>query len=133
MTIAILKRNGIFPIKNPAKQSGGLQISLAVINLIIIFSCTGTLIYQSKTSLDRFLDYETKAILTGMTNIIFSSSGKGPHTNSNILSVKPTGDVSFVAFTVCPSYEDAYNQEKLAFYGTTRDQYRQNFSCCSEF
>ena len=66
MTIAISKRNGAFQhLKNPLKQNGRLQTFLTIVNLIIIFSSTGTLIYQSKASLDRFLGYETKAILTG--------------------------------------------------------------------
>ena len=49
-------------------------------------------------------------------------------------SVKQTGDVSFVAFTVCPSYEDAYNLKKLSFYGTSRKQYRDgNFTTENPF
>ena len=39
-------------------------------------------------------------------------------------SVKPNGDVSFVAFTVCPAYENAYNNDKLTFYGSSRNEYR---------
>ena len=71
MTIAISKRNGAFQhLKNPLKQNGRLQTFLTIVNLIIIFSCTGTLIYQSKASLDRFLGYETKAILTG--NVLYN-------------------------------------------------------------
>ena len=70
MTIAISKRNGAFQhLKNPLKQNGRLQTFLTIVNLIIIFSSTGTLIYQSKASLDRFLGYETKAILTGKVHI----------------------------------------------------------------
>ena len=66
MTIAISKRTGLFQrIKNPAKQKGGVQTFLTIVNLVIIFSCIGTLIYQCITSLERFLGYETKAILTG--------------------------------------------------------------------
>ena len=71
MTIAISKRNGAFQhLKNPLKQNGRFQTFLTIVNLIIIFSCTGTLIYQSKASLDRFLGYETKAILTG--NVLYN-------------------------------------------------------------
>ena len=79
MTIAISKRNGAFQhLKNPLKQNGRLQTFLTIVNLIIIFSCTGTLIYQSKASLDRFLGYETKAILTGnvLSNLNFGSDTK---------------------------------------------------------
>ena len=44
--------------------------------------------------------------------------------NLFFFSVKPNGDVSFVAFTVCPAYGNAYNNDKLTFYGSSRKEYR---------
>ena len=86
MTIAISKRNGAFQhLKNPLKQNGRLQTFLTIVNLIIIFSSTGTLIYQSKASLDRFLGYETKAILTGNVLYNFKDLGQALFTTSSFI------------------------------------------------
>ncbi|TRY78400.1 hypothetical protein TCAL_10416 [Tigriopus californicus] len=72
------------------------------INVFVVLACTGGLIFQGSQCLKRFWDSETKAIL----------------------SVKPSGEATFLAFTFCPSFKDAYSQDGLAKYGLTVNSYK---------
>ena len=64
---------------------------LLLIKLSIILLCTTGLIIQGKACISRYLKYETTAVLT----------------------VKPTGEATFPAFTVCPAFERVYKDTLL--------------------
>lgn len=89
--------------KTPAPTSIFNANSLIlVINVFVVLACTGGLIFQGSQCLKRFWDSETKAIL----------------------SVKPSGEATFLAFTFCPSFKDAYNQKGLVKYGLSVSAYK---------
>ena len=62
-----------------------------VINFLVTLLCTLGLLIQCNNCVQRWLAKET----------------------STITSVKHSGDATFVAFTLCPSYFDAYNESYL--------------------
>ena len=39
------------------------------------------------------------------------------------MTVMRTGTTTFIAFTVCPSFEDAYNQNVFAKYNVSKSEY----------
>lgn len=57
-----------------------LKTFILVVNVVIILTCTATLIFQGSKCLMRYFSSDTKAIL----------------------SVKKTGEATFLAFTICP-------------------------------
>ena len=94
---------GIYEVKQKQVQkSKSTQACLTIINVSIILVSTVILFIQAKTCIKRFIQSETKAII----------------------SEKRTGDTTFIAFTICPSYADAYNAKVLEGLGSSVDQYR---------
>lgn len=79
-----------------------LKTIVFAINLLIVLACTATLIFQGSQCLIRFFRTDTKAIL----------------------SVKPTGDATFFALTVCPRFEEAYNATALNQLGIDKKAYK---------
>ena len=100
---------GIYEVKQKKRleKSKSTQACLTIINVSIILVSTVILFIQAKTCIERFIESDTKAIITE----------------------KRTGDTTFIAFTICPSYGDAYNEKVLEDYGSSVDQYRDgNFT-----
>ena len=93
---------GIYEVKQRQQKSKSTQACLTIINVSIILTSTIILFIQAKTCIERFIQSDTKAII----------------------SEKLTGDTTFIAFTICPSYGDAYNQNILESYGSSVNQYR---------
>lgn len=78
-----------------------------VINIFIAITCTGLLAYQTKVCLEKYLQSETRTVL----------------------KIKPTGDATFLAFTICPAYESAYKDDILNNFGSSKVNIRNgNFS-----
>ena len=42
-----------------------------------------------------------------------------------IQNLRASKDVTFIAFTVCPSFDDAYNGTMLEVHGTNKDIYKR--------
>ena len=103
---------GIYEVKQRQQKSKSTQACLTIINVSIILTSTIILFIQAKTCIERFIQSDTKAII----------------------SEKRTGDTTFIAFTICPSYGDAYNQNILESYGSSVNQYRSgNFTLANGF
>ena len=73
-----------------------LKTFILILNFIIVLACTATLIFQGSQCFIRYFSADTKAIL----------------------SVKPTGQATFLALTICPRY-DAHTtlEPKCIIYG----------------
>ena len=41
------------------------------------------------------------------------------------LSVKPTGEATFIAFTICPAFESAFKEDRLKVYNISRWDYKE--------
>ena len=74
---------------------------ILLLKVVIVLICISVLCWQVRKCLDRYLQYDT----------------------TTTLSVKRTGDSTFVALTVCPAYESAYKDEVLNIYGSYRRKY----------
>ena len=85
------KDKDIIKSKQTKRQNYGLKYCLTAVNFAIVFACTCVLSLQIKGSVTKYLSFDTKAII----------------------SVKRTGDVTFIAFTVCPDFHNAYKRQKL--------------------
>lgn len=93
-------------LENPGKTfCVSLKNIILVINIVIILACTGTLLFQGSKCLSRYLASDTKAIM----------------------SVRPTGETTFLAFTICPTFEEAYVNSSLDSLQIMRRQYKDGF------
>ena len=102
MPLGVGRKTKFVKIKNPAKQKTLCSKIVCCINLTIILACSGSLIFQAVLNIQKYLKYETRTLLT----------------------VKNTGDTTFLAFTICPTFHDAYKEDVLARFGTTKDAYK---------
>lgn len=84
--------------KRPSREATQQLLKALVTTL-----CTIVLLWQLSKCLSRYLQYETTAIL----------------------SVKKTGETTFLAFTVCPAFHHAYKDDILRQYGTSRKVYQR--------
>ena len=73
------------------------------VNIFIILICTATLVYQASQCIMRWLGEETKAIL----------------------SVKRSGEATFLALSICPRFEEAYNLTYMSEIGITKDDFKK--------
>lgn len=84
-----------------------MKYLLQFLHISIVLACVLLLGVEAKTCLERYLQKETRAVL----------------------KVEPTGQNTFLAFTICPAYEHAYKENILTKLGTSREQIRSgNFS-----
>ncbi|TRY78401.1 hypothetical protein TCAL_10417 [Tigriopus californicus] len=73
------------------------------IKVAIVITCTVLLFVQSEKCFKRYFQYDTTATL----------------------SVKPTGEATFLAFSICPAFEAAYKNDVLDNYGITEKNYQK--------
>lgn len=76
---------------------------ILMIKLAIIVTCTLLLFVQSEKCFKRYFQFDTTATL----------------------SVKPTGEATFLAFSICPAFEEAYKNDVLAKYGIRERNYQK--------
>ena len=76
---------------------------ITVVQWCIIMCCLICLIVQGVSCFEKFLREDTRVIQT----------------------VIPLKNATFLAFTVCPSYHDAYKFQVLQSYGTSKDIYKR--------
>ena len=69
----------------------------------IMIGCLTCLIFQGVKCIEKYLEKDTRVTQT----------------------VIPSNDATFIAFTVCPSYADAYKLQVLQSYGTSKDIYKR--------
>ena len=86
-----------------AKYLSTLSSIITLVQWSIIISCLICLIVQVVNCIEKYLKKDTRVIQT----------------------VMPLKDATFLAFTVCPSYDDAYKLEVLQLYGTSKDIYKK--------
>ena len=92
------------PEKNPHKpRLCTASNAVLLVKALIVLLCACALFVQSGRCLVRYLDKAT----------------------STILSVRPTGQAPFMAFTLCPDYHMAYNDSELRRRGTTKSKYQR--------
>ena len=92
--------------KNISWKAKYLSILSSIITLVqwsIIISCLICLIVQVVNCIEKYAKKDTRVIQT----------------------VMPLKNASFLAFTVCPSYDEAYKLQVLQSYGTTKDIYKK--------
>ena len=65
-------------------------------------ACIVCLIIQGSRCVERYLEKDSRVIQ----------------------NLRATRDVTFIAFTVCPSFADAYNETMLEIHGTNKDVYK---------
>ena len=75
-----------------------------ILNFIIVTACTICLTVQMKSCIERYAMNKTRIIQ----------------------SLKASEEVDFLAFTICPSYSDAYKAEKMKELGLDKNGYRHN-------
>ena len=80
-----------------------LSTALILVQWCIIAACIGCLSHQGISCIEKYLSKDTRFIQT----LIRSK------------------DITFIAFTVCPSYHDAYKDKVLELYGTNKDAYKK--------
>ena len=105
-----------FSIKK-CKLSRGTHFLLKFIDIAIICTCTSLLLYEWSMCLAKFFSKETKVrtlLVLLITNILILKAN---------LKVTSTGNETYLAFTVCPAYHDAYKTHVLEEYGTSRWNY----------
>jgi len=135
------------------KCAAGIRAASAVVNVTIVVACAATLAFQTSHCLLRsdhlrsstlsFL-YRVICVLPNdplrdtFTRTLITPPFPGAFLIRNhplrdryltgdtkaILSVRETGDATFLAFTVCPSYDDAYKEDLLRELGLSRSQYK---------
>ena len=92
--------------KNTSVKAKYLPILSSIITVVqwsIIISCLICLIVQVVNCIEKYAKKDTRVIQT----------------------VIPLKNASFLAFTVCPSYDDAYKLQVLQSYGTSKDNYKK--------
>ena len=99
MRVAI---KGIYEVKQKHSKSRTTSACLTIINVTIILTSSIILFIQGKSCIERYVQANTKAIITE----------------------ERTGDTTFIAFTICPDYGDAYDENVLHYFGSTVNQYR---------
>ena len=85
-----------------AKYLSLLSGIITAVQWCIIISCLICLIVQVVNCIEKYLKKDTRVIQT----------------------VMPLKNATFLAFTVCPSYDDAYKLEVLQSYGTSKHIYK---------
>ena len=86
-----------------AKYLPILSSIITVVQWSIIISCLICLIVQVVNCIEKYAKKDTRVIQT----------------------VMPLKNSSFLAFTVCPSYDEAYKLQVLQSYGTSKDIYKK--------
>ena len=86
-----------------AKCLSLLSCIITVVQWCIIISCLICLIVQVVHCIEKYLKKDTRVIQT----------------------VMPSENATFLAFTVCPSFDDAYKLQVLQSYGTNKDNYKR--------
>ena len=92
--------------KNVSQKAKCLSLLSCIITIVqwcIIIGCLVCLIIQGVKCIEKYMKKDTRVI-------------------QNIMPLK---NATFLAFTVCPSYEDAYKLEVLQSYGTSKDIYKR--------
>ena len=87
--------------ENPKSLSLVLRI-LTLIQFCIMIACIACLIIQGVRCIEKYLAKDSRVRQT----------------------VLPTQNMTFIAFTVCPSYHDSYKLEMLKRYGLKKDIYK---------
>lgn len=88
--------------ENP-RSLGLILRTLSFIQYCIMTVCIACLIIQWVKCFDKYLAKDSKVRQ----------------------SVLPVQNVTFIAFTVCPSYHDSYKVPMLKKYGTSKDNYKK--------
>ena len=86
-----------------AKYLSVLSSIITAVQWCIIISCLICLIVQVVNCIEKYRKKDTRVIQT----------------------VMPLKNSTFLAFTACPSYDDAYKLEVLQSYGTSKDIYKK--------
>ena len=86
-----------------AKCLSTLSSIITVVQWSIIISCLICLIVQVVNCIKKYEKKDTRVIQT----------------------VMPLKNASFLAFTVCPSYDEAYKLQVLQSYGTSKKIYKR--------
>ena len=86
-----------------AKCLSLLSCIIIVVQWCIIICCLTCLIIQVVHCIKKYLKKDTRVIQT----------------------VMPSENATFIAFTVCPSFDDAYKLQVLQTYGTSKDNYKR--------
>ena len=92
--------------KNTSVKAKYLPILSSIITVVqwsIIISCLICLIVQVVNCIEKYAKRDTRVIQT----------------------VMPSENATFIAFTVCPSFDDAYKLQVLRTYGTSKDNYKR--------
>lgn len=79
-----------------------LRCLLKAINIFIIAFCIFSLVLHTLRCVQQYLANETRAVL----------------------NVQPTAKFTYLAFTICPSFEDAYKEDMLSKLSSAKDQIR---------
>ena len=69
----------------------------------IMSACLLCLIIQGSRCIERYLEKDSRIIQ----------------------NLRASKDVTFIAFTICPSFDDAYNGTMLEVHGTNKDIYKR--------
>ena len=92
--------------KNVSQKAKCLSLMPCIIPIIqscIIIGCLVCLIVQGVQCIEKYLKKDTRVIQ----------------------NVMPLKSATFLAFTVCPSYDDAYKLQVLQSYGTSKKIYKK--------
>ena len=90
-------------VSQKAKCLSLLSCIITIIQFCIIIGCLVCLIVQGVQCIEKYLKKDTRVIQ----------------------NVMPLKSATFLAFTVCPSYDDAYKLQVLQSYGTSKDIYKK--------
>ena len=97
------------PPRNPDHRRFGPKVTFWIstcLNLFkwsIVSACLLCLIIQGSRCIERYLEKDSRIIQ----------------------NLRASKDVTFIAFTICPSFDDAYNGTMLEVHGTNKDIYKR--------
>ena len=97
------------PPRNPDRCRFGPKVTFWIstcLNLFkwsIVSACLLCLIIQGSRCVERYLEKDSRIIQ----------------------NLRASKDVTFIAFTICPSFDDAYNGTMLEVHGTNKDIYKR--------
>ena len=102
-------KDAVRSLKNWKNNSGKakclslLSCTITAVQWCILVCCLICLIFQGVQCIEKYLRKDTRVIQTMM----------------------PSKNAHFLAFTVCPTFDEAYKSQVLQSYGTSKDIYKR--------